>query len=161
MTDWQDRVIGFDRKPANQFLAHPDNPRRHPNKQRDSLRGSLETLGNYDVIIENQQTGYIIDGHARVEEALTLDENMMLPYILVDLSESEERLALASHDFITTLAVYDYDSVQSLLSTIESDDSRIQTLLSDLDDFADNQTANKKSHKKAIICPHCGESFEK
>lgn len=132
MNDWKDRVIGFDRKPAHQFLANPKNPRSHPNEQRDVLRGSMETLGNYDVVIENQRTGHLIDGHARIEEALSVNEDMLIPYIIVDLSEAEEALALASHDYITTMANYMRDSLDALLHDVQTDDVRLQAMLSEL-----------------------------
>ena len=91
----QNRIIGLDYIPANQLLANPNNPPRHPAKQREALRGSLETLGWYDAVIMNRQTGYLIDGHARVEEQLTVDEDATLPVLVVDMSPEEEAQALA------------------------------------------------------------------
>lgn len=132
MTDWQNRIIGLEQMPAHQLLANPLNARRHPGKQRDALRGSLDTLGWYDAVILNQRTGYLIDGHARVEEQLTRDENAMVPVLVVDMSEAEEAQALASHDWITQLAEYDKQTLDDLLRATNSDDERVQALLSDL-----------------------------
>lgn len=169
MSNWQDRIIGFDRKPAHQFLANPKNPRQHPSAQREALRGSLETLGNYDVVIENVQTGHLIDGHARIEEALTIDENMPIAYILVDMTEAEEALALASHDYITTMANYARENLESLLHDVQTDDNRLQAVLGELaennglvipDDFRsyDETIADTVEY---LTCPHCGEKFPK
>lgn len=136
MTDnqvnWQDRIVGFERKSASQFLAHAQNPRRHPPNQREALRGSLDTIGWYDAVIENRQTGNLIDGHARIEEALSKNDDMPIPVLIVDLSPEEELLALASHDFISSLANYDRDSLDALLRDVQTDDNRLQAMLSDL-----------------------------
>lgn len=130
----QNRIVGLEYMPANQLLAHPLNARRHPAKQREALRGSLETLGYYDAVIMNQRTGYIVDGHARVEEQLTIDDAGKLPVLIVDLSEEEEAQALASHDWITQLAQYDNNILDDLLREFNSDDDRVQTMLADMAD---------------------------
>src|SRR5665811_628211 len=86
------------------LLANPENWRRHPGTQRDALRGSLGTLGWIQQVLVNKQTGYVIDGHARIEEALTKHEKTV-PVLYVDLSPEEERLALATLDPIGEMAV--------------------------------------------------------
>lgn len=128
-TNWQNRIIGLEWKPANQLLANPRNPRRHPDSQREALRGSLESIGWYDTIIENRTTGELIDGHARVEEALSKDETMLLPVLIVELSEHEQNLALAGHDWITSLATYDRDQLDTLLQSVNTDNEALQAML--------------------------------
>jgi hypothetical protein len=161
----QNRIIGLEYMPANQLLANPLNARRHPAKQREALRGSLETLGYYDAVIMNQRTGYLIDGHARVEEQLTADENATMPVLVVDMSEAEEAQALASHDWITQLAVYDNETLDALLRETNSDDERVQAMLSEmagqlgaLDDVT-QPTATDDSVNDSSVCPTCGTAF--
>lgn len=132
MSDWQSRIIGLEYIPANQLLAHPNNARRHPGRQRDALRGSLDTLGWYDAVIYNRKTGYLIDGHARVEEQLTKDDSAAIPALVVELDEHEEAQALASHDFIAYMAEYDRDALDTLLRDVQSDDARVQALMGEL-----------------------------
>lgn len=132
MSNWQDRIIGFNRIPASDFLANPQNPRRHPGRQRDALRGSLDTLGWVAPVLVNKRTGFMLDGHARIEEALSKDENALIPVIEVDLEEHEEKLFLASFDYITYMAEYDRDSLDSLLQDVQTDDTRLQAMLSEL-----------------------------
>jgi len=134
MTNWQNRIKRLEYLPANQLLANPLNARRHPAKQRDALRGSLDSLGWYDAVIYNQRTGYLVDGHARVEEQLTKDDSATIPVLVVDLSEEEEAQALASHDWIAHLAEYDKQVLDDLLRTFNSDDERVQTMLSEMAD---------------------------
>jgi len=40
-----DRIVGFGRKPADQFLANPHNWRIHPEAQRQALKGVLDSIG--------------------------------------------------------------------------------------------------------------------
>ena len=130
----QNRIIGLDYIPANQLLANPNNPRRHPAKQREALRGSLETLGWYDAVIMNRQTGYLIDGHGRVEEQLTVDEDATLPVLVVDMTPEEEAQALASHDWISQMATYDAQVLDDLLREFNSDDQRVTEMLAEMAD---------------------------
>ena len=172
MTDWQNRIIGLEHIPANQLLAHPHNARRHPAKQREALRGSLDTLGWYDAVIYNKRTGYLIDGHARVEEQLTRDENALVPALVVDLTEAEEAQALASHDWITQLAEYDRNTLDELLRMTNSDDTHVQVMLSEMaeaegvmpPDFSpvpiDEQLRLDEFKPQMVTCPHCGVSFD-
>jgi hypothetical protein len=169
MTEWQNRIVGYTQIAANQLLANPDNPRRHPASQREALRGSLDTLGIVDAVLLNTRTGYLIDGHARVEEALTKDEAMLLPVLEVDISEEEEKIFLASFDWITTLAQYERDSLASLLHDVQPNDTRLQAMLSELasenqlfipDDFPE-YTEEIEDTVEYITCPHCGEQFPK
>lgn len=132
MTDWRNRIVRYGEMPAHEFLANPNNPRRHPASQREALRGSFDTLGIIAPILVNARTQFVIDGHARVEECLTRDENMMIPFIEVDLSEEEEALALASFDWITQMATYDADTLESLLQDVNTDNAALQALLDDM-----------------------------
>lgn len=128
----KNRIIGLEYMPANELIANPLNARTHPARQREALRGSLSSLGYYDAVILNKHTGYLIDGHARVEEQLTLDETAKMPVLLVDLDEQEEAQALASHDWISSLAEYDKAILTDLMSNINTDDNRVAEMLSEM-----------------------------
>src|SRR5262245_41086200 len=97
--------------PANQFLAHEMNARRHPAKQREALRGSLDSVGWIAPVLVSTRTSKLLDGHARIEEALSRDEAMSIPFVEVDVSEEEERLILATLDPISALATYDKEAL--------------------------------------------------
>lgn len=124
------RIIEYGEKPADQFTHNPDNPRIHPQAQRDAVQGSLDTLGWIAPVIENRRTGFLIDGHERIWHALQTGDNV--PYIVVDLSPEEEKQALASFDWITYMAEYDRDKLDTLLRDVQSDDERVQSLLAGL-----------------------------
>ena len=172
MTDtitWQNRIVGYKEVPAHELLANPMNARRHPAAQREALRGSLDTLGWVAPIIINTRTGYMLDGHARAEEMLTKNEDALVPVIEVDLTEDEENLFLASFDWITQLAIYDQDTLDDLLQKVNTDDNRLQEMLSNMsevnnlfvpDDFPEYDESIE-DEVEYITCPHCGEQFPK
>lgn len=133
MSEWLNRLSKeIKLVPANELLANPANARRHPARQREALRGSLDTLGWVAPVFLSKQSQYLLDGHARVEEALSKDENTLIPVIEVDLESHEESLFLASFDYITYMAEYDRESLDSLLKDVNTDDTRLQAMLSEL-----------------------------
>lgn len=130
--DWQNRIVEYGQQAADQFLAHDLNARRHPNAQRDALRGSLNAVGWIAPVIVSQRSGKLLDGHARIEEALSRSESALVPYVLVDVTEAEEAIILGTFDPITNLATYDREVLDTLLREIETNDAGLQNLLEDL-----------------------------
>jgi uncharacterized protein YihD (DUF1040 family) len=131
-TGWRSRVVGFVEKPANQFTANALNFRRHPNAQRDVFRGLISEIGFAGAVLENVRTGNLIDGHLRIEEALSVDENQLIPCVQVDLSEAEEKLLLASYDPLSAMATVDKEVLDSLLREVTTGDADVQAMLSKL-----------------------------
>lgn len=167
--NWQNRITGYELVPAHQLQAHPLNARRHPARQREALRGSLDTLGYIAPVIINATTGYCIDGHARIEEALTQDDTQSIPVIYVELNEAEEAQALASYDFITYLAEYDKDNLSALLADVQTDDERVMATMAELsdvqglyipDDFPEYDEGVADT-VEMCTCPKCGHEFPK
>lgn len=99
---WKNRIVGYDVVEADQLLAHPSNWRIHPKAQQDALTGVLDDVGWVQEIIVNKTTGHVVDGHMRVEVALTRGESVPVKY--VELSEAEEQLILATIDPISAMA---------------------------------------------------------
>jgi DNA modification methylase len=130
--EWKNRIVRFGVMPADQFTANPRNPRRHPQAQRDAVKGSLDTLGFIAPVIINRVSGYLIDGHERVMQALGQGDDTPVPFIEVDLTEDEEAIALASFDWITYMATYDQDTLSDLLRDIDTDNAQLQALLDDI-----------------------------
>jgi ParB-like chromosome segregation protein Spo0J len=133
------RIVGHQDVAPDQLLANPLNFRRHPGKQKAALEGSLKDLGWLKEVIVNTTTGHVLDGHARVEEALAKGEQT-IPVTYVEISEAEERKALAVLDPITEMATRDEELLASLLADVETSDPGLQALLDDL--------AGKESEKK-------------
>lgn len=128
------RIVNYGVKPADQFTANPKNARIHPQFQRDVMKDALNTIGFIAPVIENARTGYLIDGHERIMQALA--DNAPVPFVSVDMSEDEEAYALATFDPITSLAEYDRAQLDSLLQGVQSDSEHVQRMLAEL--AADN-----------------------
>lgn len=126
---WQSRIVGHDKVRADQLLANPRNHRRHPQKQREVVAASIEELGFCKSVIVNQRTGYIVDGHERVMQALGAGDDTLVDVEYVDLSEEDERKLLLILDASSELAEVDAEACNSLIEESAFD-------LSELSDFA-------------------------
>ena len=82
-------------------------------------------------ILVNRQSGHVVDGHARVEEALSRHESTV-PVLYVDLDPDEEALVLATLDPISAMATADTAKLEELLAGITVDDAGLLALLGDL-----------------------------
>ena len=163
----QNRIIETGAKPANQFQSNPLNHRKHPMKQRKAVEASLRSIGWIQGVIENQRTGHLIDGHERVWQALQQGEETPVPYVLVDLSEEEERLALAVFDRITGMAEVDAGMLEQLLGQVNTDEAALMSLMEEMaeetsdrinDTLADNERLDEekiklKLHERFIVPP--------
>jgi ParB family chromosome partitioning protein len=128
---WANRITGYGTKHASQFMAHPLNWRKHPQRQRSAVKGSLDSLGWVSVVIENQRTGNLVDGHERIWQALQ-NNDAEVPFITVDLSPEEEAQALLSLDAIAALAQTDAGKVDELLRMVETDNTDVMQFMDDL-----------------------------
>jgi len=169
----QSRIVGHGEVAPDQLLAHPLNFRRHPGEQLEALRGSLNVLGWIKSVLVNQRTGHVLDGHARVEEALRLELGTV-PVTYVDLSEEEERLALAVLDPISGLAYQDEEVLGHLLAGLSAQDAQLDSFLDRLrDDASELPEATLKEYgeddgpppeDEATLagrkCPQCGHILD-
>jgi hypothetical protein len=89
---WRNRIVGSGPEDPSQLLANPRNWRTHPADQCRALLGSLDTVGWVQQVMVNRVTGHVVDGHARVEEAISRGE-AEVPVLYVELDEPEEHLS--------------------------------------------------------------------
>ena len=128
---WRNRIVGSGEEAPDQLVANPANWRTHPGPQRDALRGSLSEVGWVQQVMVNRRTGFVVDGHARVEEALARREPTV-PVLYVDLSPDEERLVLATLDPLAAMAAQDDAKLDALLAELTVGDPGLQALLDSL-----------------------------
>lgn len=128
---WQNKIIELTEAEPEDLLANPLNARRHPPEQRNALRASLDELGWIAPVIVNKRTGYMVDGHARCEEAITKNISK-IPVIYVDLTEQEEKNALAIFDPISNLATYDQEILNLLAEETVYENKELENLLDSL-----------------------------
>ena len=89
-----------------ELIPNPANWKTHPDRQRSALAASLENYGWLEPVIWNLTTGHLIDGHARVGQAVVTGQDTV-PTVVLELSPTEEQAMLASVDKITAMAELD------------------------------------------------------
>jgi DNA modification methylase len=127
---WENRVVGHDTVPPDSLLANPLNFRIHSKIQQDAIAGLLGEVGWVKSVVVNRTTGHIVDGHARV--TLALRNNAPVPVEYVELSEDEERLALAALDNIVGMAGTDKEQLDALLRDVSTGDEALMGMLSEM-----------------------------
>ena len=168
-TEWRNRIVGEGEQPASQFVANPANWRVHPQAQRDAMHGALNEVGWVQRVIVNRQTGYLVDGHERVWQALQ-NGDAPVPYVEVDLDEAEEAYVLATLDPIGAMAQADKEQLDALLREVQSGEAGVQAMLAELAEKAgvvppnvefpeyDESVADDVEY---ITCPECGHKWPK
>jgi hypothetical protein len=144
------RIAGFETKPAAAFKFNPLNYRRHGDAQREALRSMLGDVGWVQGVIENKRTGNLIDGHARIEEALREDPNQPVPYLIVDLSEAEERAVLATLDPIGSMAEADPAVLDQLYTETIAAMPELEDLLTSLHYETNGDGDESEPEKKTV-----------
>jgi hypothetical protein len=127
---WRNRIVGHGEEEPAKLLANPKNWRLHPKAQTDALAGVLSEVGWVQDVIVNQRSGFIVDGHARVELAKARGEKV--PVVFVDLSDKEEALILASLDPLSAMAETNREALASLVGELEVTDSAVKAMLAEL-----------------------------
>lgn len=131
LTDWKNRIIGHGDEPLDEILFNPANWRIHPKAQQEALEGVLSQVGFVQDVIINKQTGHLVDGHLRCQVAARNGEKT-IPAVYVDLTPEEESLILATIDPLSAMAATDKQKLDDLLHAVQSDDARVQEMMSGL-----------------------------
>jgi hypothetical protein len=128
----RDRIAEFRRVPAAELLDNAGNPRRHPQAQRDALRGVLEQVGVAGALLayHSERNGgrlTLMDGHLRKED-FALD----WPTLILDVGDAEADLLLATHDPLAALAEYDREKLGALLQQVQAEHQAVSQMLQGL-----------------------------
>ena len=161
---FKNAIIRYGEQPASEFLAHPHNPRKHPDKQRKLVNASLKRFGWVAPVVVNVTTGYVIDGHERVWQALSAGDDTPVPFVEVQVPTELEAELIAVFDRITYEAEYDSDNLQALLATINTDDEALGALLREMEeeyisiDITPPETfpSYNETIETEYCCPKCG-----
>lgn len=119
---FKNRIVGEDDVDPRKLVANPANWRKHPEEQHAALSALLRDVGWVGRVVVNKRTGLILDGHLRVELAVSQGEPHV-PVMFVDLSEAEERKVLALLDPIGDLAKADPGKLAALITQIPKGDA--------------------------------------
>jgi hypothetical protein len=176
---WQNRITRYGEAAPDQLLANDKNWRTHPQAQQDALEGALRKVGIVQNVVVNERSGKMIDGHLRVQMAISSGQPTV-PITYVDLSDAEEALILATIDPVTGLAGTDQKLLDSLITDIRLSDlgmdlgMGLNGLLNGLSPDPSLAAAEGEDEVPAIpdnpvsrlgdlwllgghvVCPHCG-----
>lgn len=114
-----------------ELAPNPKNWRKHPTQQQKALEGVLDEVGWVGQVIYNRQTGRLVDGHLRVEMALK-NKEPSVPVNVVDLSEDEEAMILATIDPIAAMAETDRERLETLMEGVKTENAAIAEMLHNL-----------------------------
>lgn len=116
---WRNRIVGHGMVAVDSLLANPANWRVHPKLQQDALAAAIQQVGYIRSVTINVTTQHMVDGHLRAQLA-DRDGVPELEAEFVELTEEEERIAIATLDPLGALAVADKDKLADLLTDLEN-----------------------------------------
>jgi hypothetical protein len=113
--DIRDRIVELRRVPASELAPNPRNWRRHPPAQWEALRAVVDEIGFADALLarESPHGLVLIDGHLRRDFA----QDGTVPVLIVDLSEEEADVLMASLDPLAAMALTDEEALEELLAS--------------------------------------------
>ena len=127
-TGWRSRIVGSGEAPPRDLIANPRNWRLHPGAQHDALASVLDRVGWVGSVLVNRTTGRLVDGHLRVELAISRDEPTV-PVTYVELTEDEEALVLASLDPLAAMAATDSAKLHELMASVDLGNAELERQL--------------------------------
>lgn len=163
----QDRIKELRRVPGSELRANPLNYRRHPQAQRSALAGILQKVGIAAALIarDTPEGLLLIDGHLRAEDYGDQD----WPVLILDVTEEEGNLLLASMDPLGALAEHDAGTLDALLALTEPSNDALGAMFDQmranasklLPEFTPDDPSNQGDLDaiKTIACPACGHEF--
>lgn len=126
----RDRIKELKRVKGSELLPNPKNWRTHPIAQKNALNHILDSVGYADAVLARETPDglMLIDGHMRAE--LTPEDE--IPVLVLDITEQESDLLLATHDPIAAMAGKDDLILRNLLEGIDTEAEAINDLLANL-----------------------------
>ena len=115
---WKNRIVGYEDMDPAELLANPHNFRTHSDRQKSAMRDVLVDVGVVQNVIVNQTTGRILDGHMRVSMAID-EKQSKVPVTVVQLTEEEERVILATFDPMGALAGRSDETFKLLMDGVD------------------------------------------
>lgn len=115
---------------AGDLIPNPGNWRVHGAFQREAMEGVLREVGQADALLayETPKGLMLIDGHLRAE----LMPDQQVPVLILDVTEDEAKIILATFDPLSALASDASDKLRALLDGLGSRDGALGTLLQEL-----------------------------
>tara|TARA_Y100000310_G_scaffold331667_1_gene405667 strand:+ start:333 stop:1568 length:1236 start_codon:yes stop_codon:yes gene_type:complete len=114
----RDRIKELRRVKACDLIPNPKNWRIHPPAQADVLRELIEQIGYAEALVARETPDglMLIDGHLRAETTPDAE----VPVLVLDITEDESDVLLATLDPIAAMAQADQDSLTELLDSLDA-----------------------------------------
>jgi hypothetical protein len=144
MSTWRNRIVADGEADPASLTDNPNNWRVHPKVQRATVEDSLDKIGWIQKPIINRTSGHLIDGHLRVASAIARGETS-IPVCYVELTEAEEKAALASLDPMSGMAVMDGEKLTELLQDLEFGGGALDAMFDELREQAEGSTLAQAS----------------
>jgi len=135
---FRDRIQAFRRVKASELAPHPQNWRRHPQRQRAALAAAIQEIGFAGAVLarETDDGGLeLIDGHLRTD----LAGDAEIPVLVLDVDEAEAAKLLATFDPLTSLADIDYAALETLADDLTFEDTVLKKMVDRLCDAAPDE----------------------
>ena len=126
----KDRIKELRRVRASDLVANTKNWRRHPQWQKDGMQAVLEQIGYAGALIayERGDELVLIDGHLRQE--MTPEEEV--PVLILDVSDEEADILLASYDPLTSMASEDGVALKVIIDGLKTENDALAALMQDI-----------------------------
>lgn len=147
---WKSAIVGHGELDPKELIPNPENWRLHGETQTKTMNDVLVEVGWIQQVIVNKTTGRIVDGHLRVKLAIERGEPKV-PVVFVELTEQEEKKALATLDPLSDLADGDIDAFTKLTDSMETDSLWVRELLRQT---ANNILENREEEEEDETNPH-------
>lgn len=135
---------------AGDLVPHPANWRRHDAKQAETMLGVLEEVGFVGSLVAVERDGklQLIDGHLRSSIA----PELMVDVTVVDLTDDEVKLVLASHDAIGMLATADGVALDRLLADLDVASGALASMFSEVMGDLEVEKPTKEPRREIEDC---------
>ena len=156
---WRNRITRYGEEAPDQLLAHELNFRIHPKAQQDALKEVLHRVGLVQNVIISERTGKCLDGHLRIQMAIS-ENQPTIPITYVDVEPEEEALILASIDPLSAMAGTDTEKLTDLLSQFSVGPGALADLLGSIEHVEFKEFDESAADDiKMVECPECGHKF--
>lgn len=133
----RNRIVRVERIRLGDISPNPRNPKKHPQAQRDAIRGSVRELGfgTVPIAYTSQRLGGKLafgDGHMRGDEFAELVTDVAI----TDYTDEEIDKFLLYADPIAAMAEYEAAQLDSLLRDVQTSDEALQAMLAGMAESA-------------------------
>jgi DNA modification methylase len=126
--------LKIERVDIKSLLKDPTNARKHPDKNLDSIKASLNKFGQVEPLIVNEKTNIVISGNGRLEVMQSLGWETV-DVIKVDLNSVDAAQLGLVLNKTAELAEWDDDVLKKTLSALMDEGIEIEDFGFDIDDL--------------------------